>query len=407
MTHAPESVLGQLPVMDERIRLRREMARGGMGVVYEGRHAFLERPIAVKLARDGLTRAQLETAKARLAREGRLLARLDHPNIVRVLDAGVLADEGPYVVLEKLEGRTLDGLIAVRGSLGLDTTLSFAPELAFALDYVHRRGIVHRDVKPENVFVVGGKLEDGAVKLIDFGIAAAIDEAATGEQPITLHGELLGTLDYVAPEQLRHVAAPTPRSDQYSFAALVYECLTGAPPSWHDRVGAHPEVLGPRIPESIRGPLLRALQPKPEDRYPQMSDFATELASLREESKAASMEIVEQPAPTRRKHVRAPYITPLRILRTNGTNVDGRSQDISEGGLLAIIPAQLDSQERVEVRFALPTSGRMVRIPAVVRWSKSSHDRCAIGLGFDIEARDAAADVSRYVDLMGSEIAAE
>ncbi|NUO54542.1 MAG: serine/threonine protein kinase, partial [Polyangiaceae bacterium] len=136
------------------------MARGGMGVVYEGRHAFLERPVAVKLARDGLTRAQLETAKARLAREGRLLSRLDHPNVVRVFDAGVLPDEGPYLVLEKLEGRTLDGLIAVRGSLGLDKTLSFAPEIALALDYIHRRGVVHRDVKPENVFVVGGKLED-------------------------------------------------------------------------------------------------------------------------------------------------------------------------------------------------------------------------------------------------------
>jgi serine/threonine protein kinase len=218
---------------------------------------------------------------------------------------------------------------------------------------------------------------------------------------------MLGTLDYAAPEQLRQVTVPTPRSDQFSFAALIYECLTGAPPRWHDPAVANAETLGSRLPEPVRAPLLRALQPKPEDRYPHMSDLAAELASLREKAKAPSLGSAEPAGLTRRRHVRAPYITPLRILRTNGTNVDGRSQDISEGGLLAIVPALLDPEERVEVRFALPTSGRMVRVPAVVRWIKSSRDRSAVGLGFDIEARDAAADVSRYVDLMGSDIAAE
>jgi serine/threonine-protein kinase len=399
--------VGRLPQIDERIRLKREMARGGMGVVYEARHAFLDRPVAVKLVRDGLSHGHTETARLRLAREAKILARLDHPNIVRVLDSGYVVGEGPYVVLEKLDGRTLAGLVAVRGKLSLEVVCGFASALAAALDYAHRRGVVHRDIKPQNVFVVGGvNIEASSVKLIDFGIASLGQEGAGADMGLTRQGEFLGTLDYVAPEQLRDVGNPSPLSDQYSFAAMLFECLTGAPPGWQERSSPTGlETLCERLPEPMRKPIFRAMHPDAAARYPRMSDLLQDLDAIRR-SLGIGHEITERPPePTRRKHVRAPYTTPLRIRRENGENVDGRSEDISEGGLLVIIPTPLASGERVEVRFALPTSGRMVRLSAVARWTKESRGRAAIGLGFELDSPDAAADVARYVALMGSEAA--
>lgn len=409
MTKAPESVVGRLPQIDERIRLKREIARGGMGVVYEARHAFLDRPVAVKLAGEGLSDRQREESRRRLAREARILARLDHPNVVRILDAGELPVDGPYLVLEKLEGRTLAGRVATRGELSLEETLGFAPELACALDYIHRRGIVHRDVKPQNVIVGGGaSIDFGAVKLIDFGIACFLqDEMPATDAVITRQGELLGTLDYVAPEQLCDVRSPSPLSDQFSFAAMLFECLTGAPPGWQERSSREGLAqLGMRLPEAVRKILVRALQPDPADRYPRMGDLFEELEAVKRGRRIGAERTQRPPEPTRRRHVRAPYTTPLRIRRASGDNVDGRSEDISEGGMLVLLPATLEPGERVEVRFALPTSGRVVRLPAVARWTKESRGRAAIGLGFELESADAAADVGRYVTLMGEEIAA-
>ena len=200
-----------------RYELGPRIERGGMATVYRATDTVLHRPVAVKVlagtfARDG---AFVE----RFEREGRNAARLSHPNVVRVFDAG--SDGGThFIVMELVEGTTLARLIADRAPLEPDRAARIAGDVAAALAAAHAEGIVHRDVKPANVLIAA----NGAVKVADFGIARAADAAS-----ITQTGALLGTAAYVSPEQAAGMPA-TPRSDINALGCVLYEMLTGRPP---------------------------------------------------------------------------------------------------------------------------------------------------------------------------------
>jgi eukaryotic-like serine/threonine-protein kinase len=203
--------------LNGRYRLDAQVGAGGMSTVYRAFDATLERRVAIKLMHRDIASDsdQLE----RFRREARAVAQLSHPHIVGVIDAG--EDEGrPYIVFEYVEGETLKDRIRRMGRLPVDEAIAYAIEIARALSAAHARGIVHRDVKPQNVLVD----EEGSAKVTDFGIARSIDD--TG---LTADGRVLGTTDYVSPEQaLGHDV--NGQSDIYSLGIVLFEMLTGDVP---------------------------------------------------------------------------------------------------------------------------------------------------------------------------------
>jgi serine/threonine protein kinase len=269
--HAPvDRVLGG------RYRLRRLLAVGGMGAVWAAEDAVLGREVAVKVLGEAL--ADDRRARLRLRREARAAARLAHPAIARVLDLGE-EDGRPYLVMELLHGESLAARLARGGPLAPAEAVGVVAAAADALDLAHRAGIVHRDVKPGNVFVTRG----GEVKLLDFGIARAADETAlTG-------GDLLGTAAYLAPERvLGHDA--TPAADVYALGVLLYELLAGRPPFAGDcgaalamaQVHAQPPPLGavaPSVPPALAAACERALAKDPAARPPSAAALAALLRS--------------------------------------------------------------------------------------------------------------------------------
>src|ERR687894_2079763 len=203
--------------LNDRYRLDAQIGAGGMSTVYRAFDTTLERRVAVKLMHREIASdsGQLE----RFRREARSVAQLSHPHVVGVIDAGE-EDGRPYIVLEYVEGETLKERIRRMGRLPIDEAIAYAIEIARALGAAHARQIVHRDVKPQNVLVD----EEGSAKVTDFGIARVLDQDG-----LTADGRVLGTTDYVSPEQaLGHVV--TGQSDLYSLGVVLYEMLTGQVP---------------------------------------------------------------------------------------------------------------------------------------------------------------------------------
>src|SRR5690242_18462257 len=200
-----------------RYRLDAQVGSGGMSTIYRAFDSNLERKVAIKLLhREIATDSdQLE----RFRREARAVAQLSHPYIVSVIDAG--EDEGrPYIVFEYVEGETLKERIRRMGRLPVAEAVAYAIEIARALGYAHQRHIVHRDVKPQNVLID----QEGSAKVTDFGIARTLDQ-----EGLTADGRVLGTTDYVSPEQaLGHKV--TGQSDLYSLGVVLFEMLTGDVP---------------------------------------------------------------------------------------------------------------------------------------------------------------------------------
>jgi eukaryotic-like serine/threonine-protein kinase len=228
----------------DRYRLERPLGHGGMATVYLARDTDLDRPVAVKVLD-----AADEGLRERFVREARLAARLSHPNVVSVFDAG--EDGGrPYIVMEHVEGETVAELLARRGPLPPDEARGLALQAARGLAHAHAAGLVHRDVKPQNLLL----REDGTLKIADFGIARATEDTA-----LTQPGTVLGTAAYLAPEQARGERA-TPASDVYSLGAVLYELLTGRPPL---ETATPVRELAPEVPRDIEAVVMRCLARNP------------------------------------------------------------------------------------------------------------------------------------------------
>ena len=197
------------------------IGNGGMAEVYKARQQPQDRDVVVKLLHRHLLAGGEQTA--RMQREMRIMARLQHPNIVRILDAGMAGDQ-PYLVMEYLRGGTLGAYLKVRQSIPVDQALDIVAQLADALAYAHRRGVIHRDIKPGNVLFddTGSK----QVLLGDFGLACLDGEA--GDR-LTVAGAMLGTPVYMSPEAVRGEECDL-RSDIYSLGVVLYEMVTGTPP---------------------------------------------------------------------------------------------------------------------------------------------------------------------------------
>jgi ABC-type branched-subunit amino acid transport system substrate-binding protein/DNA-binding beta-propeller fold protein YncE len=240
-------------------RVEAAVGRGGMGVVYRATDLSLQRPVALKLIAPEL--AEDDRFRRRFLRESRLAASLDHPSVVPVFEAG--EHEGTlYIAMRFVEGRDLTTLLRRDGTLGRERSLPLLAQIAGALDAAHRRGLVHRDVKPSNVLVD----EDGHAYLTDFGVSKQL----AGDTTDT--GRMVGTLDYIAPEQIRGQRVDG-RADQYALACVLYESLAGAPPfrreSEAETLWAHMQDAPPKLAgqPALDPVLARGLAKDPDDRY--------------------------------------------------------------------------------------------------------------------------------------------
>ncbi|GAB2727524.1 serine/threonine-protein kinase [Streptomyces bullii] len=263
-------------------RIEQEIGRGGMAVVYRARDLRLERTVALKLLAPELARN--DTFRRRFTHESRAAAAIDHPHIVPVFEAGE-TDGILYIAMRYVAGSDLRHLLDREGPLPPATALRVAAQVASALDAAHDHGLVHRDVKPGNILVSRGTDSDHPehVYLTDFGLTKK-SLSLTG---FTTVGQFVGTLDYVAPEQIsgRPVDA---RCDVYGFACVVHETLTGHPPFrrdddmallWAHQYDDPPPLTRtrPDLPEQVDAVFAKALAKSPEDRYPSCLAFVTAL----------------------------------------------------------------------------------------------------------------------------------
>ena len=203
-------------MLDDRYEILEVIGTGGMAVVYKAMCHRLNRYVAVKILRDEL--ANDEEFRQRFQTEAQAVAMLSHPNIVSVYDVSH-SDDVEYIVMELIEGVTLMQYMKKKGALGWKEALHFAVQISKALEHAHEKGIVHRDIKPQNIMI----LKDGTIKVADFGIAAL--ESAQEKKS----DQTVGSVHYIAPEQARG-EQPDPRSDIYSLGVVLYEMLTGKMP---------------------------------------------------------------------------------------------------------------------------------------------------------------------------------
>ncbi len=265
-------------ILNGRYRLEARIGAGGMSTVYRALDETLQRQVAIKLMNREVASDsdQLE----RFRREARAVAQLSHPHVVGVIDAG--EDEGrPYIVFEYVEGETLKERIRRQGQLPVTEAVAYAIEIARALGAAHARHIVHRDVKPQNVLID----EEGSAKVTDFGIARTLDE-----EGLTADGRVIGTTDYVAPEQA--LGQPvTGQSDLYSLGIVLYEMLSGEVPYEGDSQVAvamkHvredlPDIQfkRPEVSASLAAVIDRATAKRPEDRYADDAELIADLEDV-------------------------------------------------------------------------------------------------------------------------------
>jgi serine/threonine-protein kinase len=249
-----------------------KLGSGGMSNVYKATDRILERTVAVKILAEHLS--DDERFVARFKREALAVARLIHPNIVQVYDTGV--DEGRhYIVMEYVEGRSGAQILTRQGPVEAEGVAEIGIEACAGLDYAHRRGIIHRDVKPGNLMISGGPVGGGAqlaVKLTDFGIARAIEQTR-----ITQVGSVVGTAAYLAPEQVRGEEA-TPATDVYALGVVLYQFLTGRLPyegsslaelavRQQNEKPLPPSTYNEHVPDTFGAAVLRALEGDPSRRY--------------------------------------------------------------------------------------------------------------------------------------------
>ncbi len=289
-----DKYIGQL--LDERYEILSVIGEGGMSMVYKALDKRLNRHVAVKIMRDDM--AADEEFRSTFCSEAHAVAMLSNPNIVAVYDVSH-SDDIEYIVMELVDGITLRQYMDRRGALAWREVLHFTRQIARALAHAHERGIIHRDIKPQNIMM----LRDGTVKVEDFGIAALENEVQESD------GQAIGSIHYIAPEQARG-ELPDARSDLYSLGIVMYEMLTGRKPYEGDSIGeiaiqhmntdpVPPHELVPDVPAELERITLKAMQADIGMRYQSSNELLDDLeAFVQKQIKAAEPEekAMENPA---------------------------------------------------------------------------------------------------------------
>jgi serine/threonine-protein kinase len=283
-------------VFNGRYELHRRLGRGGMAEVFLARDQLLDRPVAVKVLFPEF--ATDPSFVERFRREATAATNLNHPNIVGVYDWGE-ADNTYFIVMEYVDGRTLSEILRDEGPLHPDRVADVGADVAAALGFAHRNGVVHRDVKPGNVIVTS----TGLVKVADFGIARAI--TASSDDDLTQVGTVMGTAAYFSPEQARGEPVD-PRSDIYSLGCVLYELVVGRAPFQGDSPVSiaykhvHESPVPPRhhnveLPQALEAIILKCLAKNPANRYPSAEDLRADLRRFREGNRILAEPVMTPP----------------------------------------------------------------------------------------------------------------
>jgi serine/threonine protein kinase len=279
-----------------------------MAVVYLARDTELGRPVAVKVLADNL--ADDVELRRRFVREARLAARLSHPNVVGVYDAGE-EDDRPYIVMECVDGESLAERLQRDGPLDPGLVTELALQACAGLEHAHRAGLIHRDVKPANLLLT----TEGTLKIADFGIAYAVEGTR-----LTEVGTVLGTAAYLSPEQA-YGEPVTPASDLYSLGACLYELLAGQPPYGYEtlgellarrQAGAPPRLEG--VPPELETAIVRCLAVEPAERPPSAAVLAHDLASSPTLPRTGATRVVARPGVTFRVRRKAVWWAAVAVL---------------------------------------------------------------------------------------------
>jgi serine/threonine-protein kinase len=261
------------------------LGRGAMGKVYKARHRFMGRIVALKfITREYLTRPN---ALPRFLREMRVVGRLDHPNIVRALDAEEIGHD-PCIVMEYVPGRDLEQLLNARGPLPPGDVARWGLEAALGLAHAHAQGVIHRDIKPSNLLLG----DDGRIRILDLGLATLIDDPDADLSTVkTSDGGAVGTADYMSPEQATAREPLDARTDLYSLGCVLYHLLTGTVPfpepsrieCMASRIKGRPAPIAvrrPGVPPALVAVVDRLMSTRPEDRYATATDAAEALRAV-------------------------------------------------------------------------------------------------------------------------------
>jgi serine/threonine-protein kinase len=347
------TVGGNSGLLGDRYELLERIATGGMGEVWRGRDVVLQRTVAIKVLRSQY--ADDPTFIARFRAEARHAAALNHPNIAAVLDYGEAAPEEAgehlaYLVMELVDGAPLSAHLSAEGPMEPHAALSVLQQTAAGLAEAHRRGLVHRDVKPANILIK----PDGAVKLTDFGIARSADSV-----PLTGTGQVIGTAQYMSPEQAQGATA-TPASDVYALGLVGYESLTGHAAFEGENpvsvalkhVVEEPEPLPAELPDEVRGLIDSALVKDPGERIPDGAAFLSAVEETLEHERGPADTVAPVSADTR----------PVRSLRGVRPAPGAHSAPAGEGtgrrrALMVLVPLLLLATAGVVLLFLRGPAG--------------------------------------------------
>lgn len=343
---APGTVLGGKYLVE------RVLGEGGMGIVVAATHVELGHRVAIKTMKSEAS--AVPEVVARFEREARAVARLASEHTARVTDVGRFDDGSPFMIMEFLDGEDLAQRLAREGALRLDVALTLFLQCSIGLHDAHVMGLIHRDVKPSNIFLARRPSGRLVAKVLDFGIAKAMEGENGHDHALTQTSSVMGSPQYMSPEQLTHVRNVDARTDVWSLGASFYEALTGAVAfpaktlaELHVQIlTATPRPLRelrPDVPEELEAIVLKCLQREPENRFESMTDLHLALEAVRIERLEGTSSVVES-GPYRRLPLGA--ITGSEAFAATAFGADGGSGTVTpkQGGASSTPAATLGSR---------------------------------------------------------------
>lgn len=367
----------------DKYRVERPLGIGGMGVVVMATHIALGTPVAIKFLLPQF--AASPEASRRFVREAQAASKIASEHIVRVFDTGTTAPHGPYIVMEFLEGNDLSNLVRRGGVLAIDVAIDYVVQAALALAEAHANGVVHRDVKPANLFLVEQPDGSPLVKVLDFGISKVAEGASL---EVTKTSAILGSGLYMSPEQMKASKSVDHRTDVYALGISLFELLTRTQPFTADsfaelaiKVNMEPPAnirsFRQDVPPELAEVIAKAYAKKPEDRYQSMGELALALAPWAAERTQRN---IDRLARTETRRGRAPSLPPPRT--GSSPSLAPLSPSFLEGDLKIPPPPSLPSPSSVGVdTFGLSKKNRGVDPNARTAAQTFSEGRARSGVG--------------------------